>query len=97
MVGAGFDLLLGHRYLRVIGTDRDPAQRHKGQVAADQTFFHGGELRLVVLDVDVDVLQLADPLALTIDQHLAVPLRDVPTGVLMALGYRRTSSSSHTV
>lgn len=46
-VWRGFDLILGDGYLHVIGTDRAPAQWHKGQVAADQTFFHRGELRLL--------------------------------------------------
>src|SRR5436305_951335 len=84
------DLLLGDRYLQVIGTDRDPAQRDKGQVAANEALLDGGELRLIVLDVDVDVLQLADPLAITINEHLAVPLADVPTGTLLVFGHRRS-------
>jgi hypothetical protein len=50
---ARLDLLLGRRYLQVIGTYRDPAERHKGQVAADEALLDGGELRLVVLDVDL--------------------------------------------
>ena len=29
------DLLPGDRHLQLIGTDLDPTQRHKGQVAAD--------------------------------------------------------------
>jgi hypothetical protein len=58
MFGADLDLLLGHRELQVIGTYRDPAQRHKRQVSADEALLDGGELRLVVLDVDVDVLKL---------------------------------------
>jgi hypothetical protein len=48
----------------------------------------GAELRLVSLDVDVDVLQLADLLPVAIDQHLAVPLGDVPFGVPLVLGHR---------
>src|SRR6476646_3735236 len=51
-------------------------------MAADEALLDGGELRLVILNVDVDVLQLSDPLAVAIDQHLAVPLGDVPIGIL---------------
>jgi hypothetical protein len=47
------DLLFAHRYLQIIGTYRDPAERHKGQVGADEAFLDGRELLL-----DVDVLQL---------------------------------------
>ena len=53
------DLRLGNRYLEVIRTHRDPAQRHKREVAADEALLDGGELRLIVLSVDIDILQLA--------------------------------------
>jgi hypothetical protein len=46
-------------------------------VTADQTLLDGAEHRLVGLDVDVDVLELADLLPLAVDQRLAVPLGDV--------------------
>src|SRR4051812_42840792 len=86
----GLDLLLGNRYLQFIRTDLDPAQRHEGQVATDEALLDSAELGLVVLDVDVDVLQLADLLAVTVNQHLAVPLGDVPIGLLLVLGHRRS-------
>jgi hypothetical protein len=54
------DLLPGHRHLQVIRTNLDPAQRNEGQVPADQALLDGAEPRLIGLDVDVDVLQLAD-------------------------------------
>jgi hypothetical protein len=56
-------------------------------VGADEAFLDGGELRLVGLDVDVDVLELADLLAIEIDQELAVPVGNVPTGVLLWLDH----------
>jgi hypothetical protein len=40
-------------------------------------------LRLVGLDVNVDILQLADLLAVAIDEHLALPRGDDPFGILM--------------
>src|ERR1700722_18199658 len=85
-----FDLLLGHRHLQFIGTDPDPAQRHEGQVTPDEPLLDGGELWLVVLNVDVDVLQLADLLTIAIDQHLAVPFGDVPLGTRLLLGHPRS-------
>src|SRR6202007_3238089 len=39
----------------------DPTQRHKRQVPTDEALVDGGELRLVVVDVDVDILELPDP------------------------------------
>src|SRR5690348_17435512 len=59
-------------------------------MAADEALLDGGELRLVILNVDVDVLQLSDLLAVAIDQHLAVPLSDVPIGILLVLGHCRS-------
>jgi hypothetical protein len=46
-------------------------------VAGEQAFLHGAEHRLVGLDVDVDVFELADLLAVSVDQILAVPFGDV--------------------
>jgi hypothetical protein len=43
-VWRGLDLLFGHRYLQVIGSYRDPAQQHVGQMTADETLVDGGEL-----------------------------------------------------
>jgi hypothetical protein len=60
-----------------------------GPIRADEALLDRGELRLVTLDVDVHVLQLADPLGVAIDQHLAVPLGDVPPCVLLTLVHRR--------
>jgi hypothetical protein len=62
-------------------------------VAADEALLDGGELRLVVFDIYVDILQFADPLAVAIDQHLAVLLGDVPLGVLLVLGHHQQASS----
>src|SRR6476646_9774774 len=59
-------------------------------MAADEALLDGGELRLVILNVDVDVLQLSDPLAVAIDQRLAVPLGDVPIGILLVFGHCRS-------
>jgi hypothetical protein len=57
-------------------------------VTADEALLDGGELRLVVLHIDVNVLQLANPFAVAIDQHLAVPFRGVPVRVFLVLGHR---------
>ena len=88
MLGADLTCSLDHRYLQLVRPYLDTAERDKGQVATDEPLLDGRELRRVVLDVDVDVLQLADPLAVAIDQHLAVPLGDVPFRVLLMLGHR---------
>src|SRR5581483_10656583 len=65
------------RDLQVVGPDRDPGQRHEGEVASDQAFLDGAEHRLVGFDVDVDVLELADPHSVAADACLAVPFADV--------------------
>jgi hypothetical protein len=83
------DLLPGYRHPQVIGADHDAAQGNEGQVPADEPLLDGAELRLVGLDVDVDVLQPADLLAVAIEKHLAVPRGDVPFGVWLVLGHRR--------
>ena len=62
-VGCSADLLLGHLDLKIVRTDLNAAQRHERQVTTNEALFDGGELRLVVLDIDVDILQLADLLA----------------------------------
>ena len=59
-VGRGLDLLSGHRYLQFVRADPNPCERDEGQVASDEALLDGRELRLVVLDVDVYVLELAD-------------------------------------
>jgi hypothetical protein len=84
-VGRVLDLLPGDSRFEALGPDLDSTERHKGQVATDEALLDGRELRLVGLDVDVDVLQLADLLAVAVYQHLAVPLRDVPLGILLVL------------
>src|SRR5581483_4030887 len=53
------------------------AQGHEGEMTADPALLDGSEHRLVRLDVDVDVFQLADRVAGVIDQALAVPFGDV--------------------
>src|SRR5947209_5398932 len=93
-VGRALDLCLGDCHLQIIGTDLDPAQRHKRQVPADEALLHGAELGLVGLNVDVNVLQLSDPLAVAINQHLAVPLGDVPLRLPLVLGHRLALSRS---
>src|SRR5690349_18949070 len=92
-VGRGLDLLLGHRHLQPVGTHRDAAQGHEGQVAANEALLDRAELRLVVLDVDVDVLELADLLPLPVNQHLSVPLGHVPLGLRLLIGHRIALSS----
>jgi hypothetical protein len=76
-IGRALDLLLRHRHLQVIRTEREAGQRHESQVAADQALLDGAEHWLVGLDVDVHVLELADLLPIAVDQRLAVPLGDV--------------------
>jgi hypothetical protein len=88
MLGALFDLLSGHRHLQIVGTDRDPGQRDEGQVAADQPLLDGAEHRLIGFDVDVDVLESADLLPVTVDQIFALPFADV-----LMMGHCVASSS----
>ena len=91
-VGCGLDLFLGYRYSQLVGADLDPAEWHEGQVAGDEALLDGGELRLVGLNVDVDVLELADLLAVDVDEQLAVPLGDVLLGLFLMLGHGRGPS-----
>jgi hypothetical protein len=42
-------------------------------MAADQALLDGAEYRLIGFDVDVDVLEPADLLPVTVDQMLALP------------------------
>src|ERR1039458_10220254 len=84
-VGRVLDLLPGDSRFEALGPDLDSTERHKGQVAADEALLDGRELRLVRLGVDVDVLELAAPLAVAVYQHPAVPLGDVPLGLLLVL------------
>jgi len=58
-VGCVFDPRSGDRDLQLVGADLGPAKRDERQVGADEAFLNGGELRLIGLDVDVDVLELA--------------------------------------
>ena len=46
-------------------------------MSVDKAFLDRGELRLVRLNVNIDILELADLLAITVNEHLAVPLGDV--------------------
>jgi hypothetical protein len=48
-------------------------------VPTDETFLDRRELRDVGLDVDVDILQLADLLALGIHKRLAMPVGHIPS------------------
>ena len=84
-VGGVFDLALGDRRLKDIRGDLDSAERHERQVASDEPFLDGRELRLVRLDVDIDVLEPADLLALAVDEHPAMPLSNIPLSILLLL------------
>ena len=55
-VGCRVNLFFGHCDLEVVGADLDPAERHEGEMTADDAFLDRGELRYVGLDVDIDVL-----------------------------------------
>jgi len=68
-VRRGPDLFLRNRHLQLIGTNRDPAERHERQVATDEALFDRRELGLVSFDIDVHVLQLADLFAVAIDER----------------------------
>ena len=57
-------------------------------MSVDKAFLHRGELRLVRLNVNVDILQLADLLAMTVDEHLAVPLGHIPLGLFLTVGQK---------
>jgi len=84
------NLFLGRGDPEIIGTDLACGRWDERQMTADKAFLDRGELRLVCLDVDVDVdiLQLADVLAVAIHQHLAVPLGDIPFGLVFIFGHR---------
>jgi hypothetical protein len=78
---------LGDCDLQVVGTDLDSAQWYEGEVTADEAFLDGAELRLVGLDVNVDVNRLAGVLAAAIDEHLVVRVGDTPPGLVLVLGH----------
>src|ERR1700722_4257276 len=80
-LGCRLDLLLCRRDLQGVWTDPYASQWHKGQMTVNEAFLHSAELGLVCLDVDIDVLKLADLLAVSINEHLAVPLGDAPLGL----------------
>src|ERR1039458_4202685 len=86
-VGRRPDLLFGHCDVEVIGTDMKSGERYEGQVTVDEAFLDRDELRLVGLDVHVDVLQLADLLAIAIHEHLAVPFGGIPFGLALIFGH----------
>src|SRR5581483_8837986 len=73
-------LFLGCLYLHVVGPNGDRAERHEGQMATHATFLDGAEHRLVSLDVDVDVLEFAEPFAVAIDELRSGPAGDVAKG-----------------
>ncbi|MGD0372730.1 MAG: hypothetical protein ABSC16_13665, partial [Candidatus Dormibacteria bacterium] len=52
-----------------------------------ETLLDSAELRLVGLDINVDILQPADVLAVAIDEHLAVPFGDTPRGLVLIFGH----------
>src|SRR5579884_2591016 len=76
-VGGGLNLVFRDRNLQVVGADRDSGEWDEGEVAADQALLNGAEHRLVGVDVDVDVFELADPFSVAVDECLAVPFADV--------------------
>jgi hypothetical protein len=61
MFGAVLTSFLGDGRLQVVRADRDSRQGDEGQVTADQALLDSPEHRLVGFDVDVDVLEFADP------------------------------------
>jgi hypothetical protein len=74
--------------LQLVWADFDPAERHEGQMAIDETLLDCGELRLVGFDIDVYILKLADLFTVEIEQLLAVPLGDVPLGLWLRVAHR---------
>src|SRR5579862_4456877 len=54
--GRGPHPFLGHGHLQVVGADLNASQWDEGQVSTDESFLDGGELRLIGLDVHVDIL-----------------------------------------
>ena len=89
------DPLLGHLDLKIIGTYLNAAQRYERQVTADEALFDGSELRLISFDIDVNILQLADLLAVTVDERPTVPFGDVPSGLARTLFLTLVVNASH--
>ena len=54
-----------------------PISGTKRQVPPDEAFLHGPELRFVGLDVEVDLLEPADPLTVHVHEVPAAPLGDL--------------------
>jgi hypothetical protein len=70
-IGRRLNLFPGDRDPQLVGADLDPSKRHERQMAADKALLDGRELGLVSLDIDVDILELADLLAIEIDSARA--------------------------
>src|ERR1700720_73630 len=58
-------------------------------MSIEKAFLHRGELWLVRFDVNIDILQLADFLAITVDEHFAVPLGHIPLGRSLTVGHNQ--------
>lgn len=82
-------VLLGRRDLERLGTDLNARQRHERQVTVEDPLLNGAELRLVGLDVYVDVLQLANLLPVAVDDRLAKPLTHSPLRVPLLVALDR--------
>jgi hypothetical protein len=72
------NLRLQDRHPKIIGTDLHAEQWDEGDVPTEEALLDGAELRLVGLDVDIDVMELADAFAVAIDEHLAQPVGSGP-------------------
>jgi len=76
MLGASLTWCLETVTCKLSGPIVIPASGTK-EMAADQAFLDRAEHRLVRFDVHVDVLELADPFSVPVDECLAVPFADV--------------------
>ena len=67
---------------------------HEGQMPADEAFLNGPELGLVGLNVDIHLFELADLVAVAVDESFPVPLCGVPFGLIIGFGHSSLLVSS---
>src|SRR5215218_6154837 len=74
--GGVLDPLLLERHLDVVAAGGGLGDRHKGRAGAEEPGVDQGPLRLAGLVVDVDGVDLADAVAVTVDHGAALPAAD---------------------
>ena len=72
--GRGLDLLLGDLHLNVLTRGAGRPDRNEGRPPAEQTPVHQGPFGHVGLGIEIDLIDLPDPLAVRIQNGASVPV-----------------------